>query len=90
MRQQGVALISVLLVVVIATVLSVSMIRHQNLTIHKARNVYDQAQAAQYALGGEDVRAIWWGWQPTTLSSWSISLRTPWRQHSWRCWCRRW
>lgn len=61
MRQQGVALISVLLVVVIATVLSVSMIRHQNLTIHKARNVYDQAQAAQYALGGEELaRQILW------------------------------
>ncbi len=61
MNQQGVALISVLLVVVIATVLSVSMIRHQNLTIHKARNIYDHAQAAQYALGGEELaRQILW------------------------------
>ena len=61
MNQQGVALISVLLVVVIATVLSVSMIRHQNLIIHKARNIYDHAQAAQYALGGEELaRQILW------------------------------
>ena len=60
-RQQGVALISVLLVVVIATVLSVSMIRHQNLTIHKARNVSDHSQAKQYAIGGEELaRQILW------------------------------
>jgi general secretion pathway protein K len=60
-RQQGVALISVLLVVVIATVLSVSMIRHQNLTIHKARNVSDHSQAKHYAIGGEELaRQILW------------------------------
>ena len=60
-RQQGVALLSVLLVVVIATVLSVSMIRHQNLTIHKARNVSDHGQAKQYAIGGEELaRQILW------------------------------
>lgn len=54
-RQSGVALISVLLVVVIATVLSVSMIRHQNLTIHGVRNTFDRSQAHQYALGGEEL-----------------------------------
>jgi len=60
-RQRGVALISVLLIVVIATVLSVSMIRNQNLTIHKARNVSDQSQAKQYAIGGEELaRQILW------------------------------
>jgi|TARA_B110000196_G_scaffold318964_1_gene335626 general secretion pathway protein K len=60
-RQRGVALISVLLVVVIATVLSVSMIRHQNLTIHKARNVSNHSQAKQYAIGGEELaRQILW------------------------------
>jgi general secretion pathway protein K len=54
-HQSGVALISVLLVVVIATILSVSMIRHQNLTIHSVRNAFDRSQAVQYALGGEEL-----------------------------------
>ncbi len=59
--ENGIALISILLVVVIATVLSVSMIRHQNLVIHKVRNGLQMSQAHQYALGGEELaRQILW------------------------------
>ncbi|MDA0790178.1 MAG: type II secretion system minor pseudopilin GspK [Proteobacteria bacterium] len=60
-EQRGIALISILLVVVIATVLSVSMIRHQNLIIHQVRNGLQMSQASQYALGGEELaRQILW------------------------------
>lgn len=55
MKQGGVALISVLLVVAVATVMSVAMTREQVLTIHKFRNYKDQKQAYLYALGGEEL-----------------------------------
>ncbi len=53
--QRGVALITVLLVVVIATLLGVSMSTAQNLAIHRARNYLDQAQLRQYVIGGEEL-----------------------------------
>ncbi len=59
--QQGVALITILLVVVIATVLGVAMVRDQNTTILRTRNFFSQSQAMQYALGGEELaRQILW------------------------------
>lgn len=54
-RQRGVALISVLLVVAIATVLASSMMTDQNIRVHRAGNHFDQAQTRQYALGGEEL-----------------------------------
>jgi general secretion pathway protein K len=60
-RENGVALITILLVVVIATVLGVAMVRDQNMTILQARNFFSQSQAKQYALGGEELaRQILW------------------------------
>ncbi len=60
-HQNGVALITILLVVVIATVLSVAMVRDQNMTIVQTRNFFNQSQAKQYALGGEELaRQILW------------------------------
>lgn len=53
--ERGVALVSVLLVVAIATVLSVSMITRLNLAAHKTLNHLQQSQAYQYALGGEEL-----------------------------------
>lgn len=53
--QRGVALVTVLLVVVIATVLATAMIKEQHLSISSARNVFDYNQARQYALGGEEL-----------------------------------
>jgi general secretion pathway protein K len=54
-RQQGVALITVLLVVVIATVLGVSMATDQHFAINRARTFFDQGIVRQYALGGEEL-----------------------------------
>ena len=60
-NQDGVALVTILLVVVIATVLGVSMVKDQNDTIQRTRNYFEQGQARQYALGGEELsRQILW------------------------------
>ncbi|HIG43635.1 MAG: type II secretion system minor pseudopilin GspK [bacterium] len=53
--QKGVALITILLVVVIATVLGVSMSTEQNFAINRARSFFDQGIARQYAYGGEEL-----------------------------------
>ncbi|MCZ6502660.1 MAG: type II secretion system minor pseudopilin GspK [Gammaproteobacteria bacterium] len=59
--QRGVALITILLVVVIATVLGVAMVRDQNIMIQRTRNFFNQNQARQYALGGEELsRQMLW------------------------------
>ena len=59
--QSGVALISVLLLVVIVSVLSISMTRNQNFAIHQVRNGYDFSQTNLYTLGGEELaRQILW------------------------------
>tara|TARA_R110002072_G_scaffold113986_1_gene243819 strand:+ start:7025 stop:8002 length:978 start_codon:yes stop_codon:yes gene_type:complete len=54
-RQEGVALITILLVVVIATVLGVSMTTDQHFAINRARTFFDQGIVHQYALGGEEL-----------------------------------
>lgn len=53
--QSGVALITILLVVVIATVLGVSMITEQNFAINRAQSSFNQTIARQYTLGGEEL-----------------------------------
>ena len=53
-RQQGVALMIVLLVVTIATVLSVSIAKNQHRAISSATRYFDRAQAYYYASGGEE------------------------------------
>lgn len=54
-RQKGVALITILLVVVIATVLGVSMVTEQKFAISRAQTSFGQTVARQYALGGEEL-----------------------------------
>jgi general secretion pathway protein K len=54
-EQRGVALISILLVVVIATVLGVKMTTEQYFSIMRASNYFDQGKIRQYALGGEEL-----------------------------------
>lgn len=54
-RQAGVALVSVLLVVAMATVMAVSMITEQQSTIETTRGFLSRGQARQYALGGEEL-----------------------------------
>ena len=53
--QAGVALVSVLLVVVIATLMAVVMLREQNAAIQVTRSFLHRGQAMQYALGGEEL-----------------------------------
>ena len=53
-REQGVALMIVLLVVTIATVLSVSIAKNQHRAISSASRYFDRAQAYYYASGGEE------------------------------------
>lgn len=55
MKQQGVALVSVLLVVAIATVMAVTMMREQQASIQSTRGFLSRGQATQYALGGEEL-----------------------------------
>jgi len=54
-RQRGVALISIMLVVVVATVLAVQMTTEQNLAVSRAATLFDTDQVRQYALGGEEL-----------------------------------
>ena len=50
----GVALITVLLIVVIATVLGVSTAKKQRMTIQSSSHFFSRAQARYFALGGEE------------------------------------
>lgn len=52
-REQGVALITVMLVVALATLLAVSMMRSQNIALRYAEGVFTQDQAMLYTLGAE-------------------------------------
>ncbi len=52
-QQQGVALITVMLILALATVLAVSMSSRQQLDIHRSANVFNFEQAYQYVLGAE-------------------------------------
>ena len=53
--QAGVALVSVLLIVAMATVMAVSMIQEQHASIQITRGYLSRSQAGQYALGGEEL-----------------------------------
>lgn len=53
--QRGVALISVILIVVVATVLGVEMITDQSYAISRLTSIANTQQAQQYALGGEEL-----------------------------------
>ena len=52
-RQQGVALVSVLLVVTVATALAYAMVDRQGFTIAHSQQTLAGSQARQFALGGE-------------------------------------
>ncbi len=53
-RQGGVALLTVLLIVALATVLTVGMISAQQMSLRRAGSLFSQDQAYLYALGAED------------------------------------
>lgn len=52
-QEKGVALITVMLIVALATILAVSMSSRQQLSIHRSANVFNFEQAYQYVLGAE-------------------------------------
>ena len=53
--QRGVALVSMLLLVALATVLAAAIVQEQQLVIRAATTHLDRGQARQYALGGEEL-----------------------------------
>ena len=52
-KEQGVALITVMLILALATILAVSMSSRQQLNIHRSSNIVNFEQAYQYVLGAE-------------------------------------
>lgn len=56
--EKGVALITVMLILALATILAVSMSSRQQLDIHRSANIFNFEQAYQYVLGAES-----WGKQ---------------------------
>jgi general secretion pathway protein K len=52
-KEKGVALITVMLILALATILAVSMSSRQQLDIHRSANVFNFEQAYQYVLGAE-------------------------------------
>ena len=54
-RQQGVALITIMLIVVVATVLSVQMASEQNIAVNRTASLFSNYHAEQYAYGGEEL-----------------------------------
>lgn len=54
-KQQGVALLTVLLVVAMATVLAVAMVKAQQALLQRSSSVFSQDQAYLYTLGAESI-----------------------------------
>ena len=54
-QEKGVALITVMLILALATILAVSMSSRQQLDIHRSANVFNFEQAYQYVLGAESL-----------------------------------
>lgn len=53
-RQQGVALLTVMLIITLATIAAVAMVSRQQIDIRRTVNVLNHEQAYQYLLGAED------------------------------------
>lgn len=53
--QAGVALVTILLIVAVATVMATTIIQEQRSAIQSARGQFSRGQAHQYALGGEEL-----------------------------------
>lgn len=53
-QERGVALITAMLIIALATILAVSMSSRQQLNIHRSANVFNFEQSYQYILGAED------------------------------------
>ena len=78
-RVSGVALVSVLLVVALASAFASQMVSRQALTVAHARQVFDGAQAREYAIGAETFarQLLFEDWstdntRDTLLEAWSL------------------
>ncbi|MDE0054173.1 MAG: type II secretion system minor pseudopilin GspK [Gammaproteobacteria bacterium] len=81
-RVSGVALVSVLLVVALASAIASQMISRQALTVAHARHVFEGAQARQYAFGAEAYarQLLFEDWSKdnaldTLLENWSLPIQ---------------
>ncbi|MCY3820733.1 MAG: type II secretion system minor pseudopilin GspK [Gammaproteobacteria bacterium] len=81
-RVSGVALVSVLLVVALASAIASQMISRQSLTIAHARHVFEGGQARQYAFGAETYarQLLFEDWSnnnalDTLLENWALPIR---------------
>jgi general secretion pathway protein K len=77
--QNGVALITALLVVALATIAAVAMTTRQQLDIHRTANLIHGEQAYMYALGGESwaKRILWRDSKNSTVDSLNEIWATP-------------
>lgn len=78
-RENGVALITVLLVVAIATLTAVAMMTRQQLDIYRTANLLNTEQAYLYALGGESwaKRILWHDGKETQVDNLTEIWATP-------------
>lgn len=54
-RQKGVALITIMLIVAVATILAVQMTNDQSVAVNRAISIFNNDQVEQYAYGGEEL-----------------------------------
>ena len=85
-RDRGVALVSVLLIVAVVSALAYHLMTQHTLTIAASRQLFDQAQLREYALGGEIFarQLLYEDWEQessrqvdTLLEKWSKPFKPP-------------
>ena len=85
-RNHGVALVSVLLIVAVVSALAYHLMTHHSLTVAASRQLFEQAQLREYALGGEIIarQLLYEDWEQessrqidTFLEKWSKPFNPP-------------
>ena len=85
-RNHGVALVSVLLIVAVVSALAYHLMTHHSLTVAASRQLFEQAQLREYALGGEIIarQLLYEDWEQessrpidTFLEKWSKPFTPP-------------
>mgnify|MGYP001164026590 CR=1 FL=1 len=85
-RDRGVALVSVLLIVAVVSALAYHLMTHHTLTLAASRQLFEQAQLREYALGGEITarQMLYEDWEQessrpidTLLEKWSMPFNVP-------------
>ena len=84
--EEGVALVSVLLIVAVVSALAYHLMTNHGLTLSASRQLFEQAQLREYALGGEIVarQILYEDWEressrlvDTYMEKWSMPFSTP-------------